>query len=74
VKTIKRKKSFPSWANYIAKDSDGDKWFYAYMPGLFTWKDIKPYWLPFDDSGNCLFYKYGNPTNKPEKKIWKIVD
>jgi len=71
MKTVKRKDNFPSWANYIAKDSNGEKWFYEYKPFYKSWRNgswaIQPLQM-------AKLYKQGKPTNKPEKKIWKIVE
>jgi len=69
MKTVKRKDKFPSWANYIAKDGNGEKWFYESMPGFIDWPSST--WAT---RGKCEFYKHSKEPNNPEKKIWKIVD
>jgi hypothetical protein len=74
MKTIKRKDDFPSRANYIAKDGDGEKWFYEDIPRFGKGLYENPWWHVSQDMSHCSFYKYGKPTDKPEKKIWKIVD
>jgi len=70
MKTVKRKDDFPSWAIYIAKDVDGEKYFFANKPVIVG--EQRDFWDEF--FGELQFYKQGKPTNSPEKKIWKIVD
>jgi len=73
LKTIKRKDEFPEWAKYVAKNEDGEKWFFSNEPLL---REIAGflYWRCKSTADKTAFHKYGKPTTEPWKKIWKIVD
>lgn len=70
MKTIKRKKHFPLWANYIVRHFDGEEWFYQELPKITE----ASYWTSTESFGELQFYKQSKPPKKIKTKIWKLID